>query len=184
MAQHCKALQTSSRKGTAQTLPRAPRAARPAPPAPRGVRGCKLGTWPKPSSQQEAGEGGMGLRLALGKVNQQIQLIQHVRGRKDPGFICYPEPRSLTPALLGALRLCRRESQLETRISFWSVLVSKKHGPPMAALSASLFRGIAVPAAMGWDVTTPKSWQYWRDPEYPLIAVSGGTQWCIGSLSL
>ena len=130
MVQHCKALQTSSGQGSAQTLPRAPRAARPAPPAPRRVRGRKLGTWPKTSSQQEAGEGGRGLRLALGKVNQQIQLIQCVRGRKDPGFICYPERRSLTPALLGALRLCRRESQVEPRDQFLVGTGQQKHGSP------------------------------------------------------
>lgn len=102
----------------------------PRPPVPRRVQGCKQGNWPKTSAQQEAGEGGRGPRLALGEVNRQIQLIQSVRGRKDPGFICYPEPPRLTPALLGALRLCGRESQPEPGDRFLVCAGQQKHRPP------------------------------------------------------
>lgn len=54
------------------------------------VQGCRQETSPKTSAQQEAGEWGKVLRLALDKVNWQIQLIQCVREKKDPGFTRYP----------------------------------------------------------------------------------------------
>lgn len=155
MVQHCKALQTPSWQDTAQTLPRALRAARPAPPAPHRVRGCKLGTWPKTSSQQEAGEGGRGLRLALGKVNQQIQLIQ-CGGEKGPSFYLLPRAPEFNTSFVGCPSTLQKRKSGWTQGSVSGQHWSAKTRTPMAALSASLFRSIAVPAAVGWDVTALK----------------------------
>lgn len=135
---------------------------------------------PHPSRRQEKGEGTEAFTWLSELANPTNPMCKGEEGRSW-AFSCYRELLSvLMPALLGAFWLCRRESLLWAQGPFSGPHWSAKPLTSTAALSASLFRDTAVPAAMD----ALNSAEYWRGTEHHLITAPGGMQWCTWSSSL
>lgn len=158
-AQHCKALQTPP--WPAGALGAAP----PAPPGPSqspGVQARKLAENLSPAGGRRRGKGPEACTRRSEPANPTNPGCE---GEKRPRLYLLPRAPEVNASFVGCPSTLRKRKSAWTRGSVSGLCWSAKTPTSMATLSASLFRGTAVPAAMGWDVTALKSWWYWGDPE-------------------
>ena len=140
-----------------------------------------LGLKSQRSRRQEKWEGAVACPRWSKLANTTNAVCEREKG---PRLYLLPRAAKANVNFVGCPLTSQKRKTAWTQGSVSGLHWSAKSLTSIAALSASLFRGTAVLAAMSWDVTTLKSWWCQRDPKRLLITVSGGTQWCIWSSSL